>query len=240
MKPATTRIHGPDIYLVGVAGPAKTALAKDLDMYFLKGSESGDDAEIPWYPPDLISKAADKILGEQKNRIASSQTRPIEPYIVRAIQNSILLAQHSAEREALSMGGLSWLVCDGSGVEPIVYLERYAPDETPGARGLADTEVWLELRDQMRESLVVVTEELVGSSEAARWRSEALGTDEDRSGLSGLAEDLKDLAGFHGAVREFLERQGIGFVVFPAELKGSRDAVMWVVETWKEKKATSH
>ena len=238
MKLPTTRLHGPDIYLVGVPGPAKTALAKDLDTYFLKRAESGDDTAIPWYPPDLISGAAGKILGEQKNRMA--RALPIEPYIVRAIQNSILWAQHSVEREALLMGGLSWLVCDGSGVEPIVYLERYAPDETPGARGLADTEVWLELRDRMRESLVVVTEELVGSPEAARWRSEALGTDEDRSGLSGLAEDLKDLAGFHGAVREFLERQGIGFVVFPAELKESRDAVKWVVETWKEKKAPAH
>lgn len=82
------------------------------------------------------------------NNTTSSTDRPL------ALQNLILEAQSSAEKEALQR--VDWFISDRSGFDPLVYArEHVSPQAVVEMRQLP---FWMEERSVMETSLIVVCE----------------------------------------------------------------------------------
>ena len=97
------------------------------------------------------------------------------------------------------------------------------------------TPEWMELRERMREGLVVVCEpRAVGegadgeSREGGESGSKSWLTDD---GVRLMPASLEEWKGFHDLFcRVLKERMGLGFVVLPCELVGVGERVAFVLE----------
>lgn len=140
----------PNIYIIGAQSTGKTTIFNELDRLFRS------DSHIPSTDkPRIIPEVARKVL----------KTHPIATESIRsdasqslALQTRILAAQFNSERRALRCG--SSFISDRSGFDPIVYARRYAGSEA--AAEMMKSAEWLELRDRMSGSLVVICEAGVG------------------------------------------------------------------------------
>src|SRR5205085_2179344 len=129
------------------------------------------------------------------------------------LQKLILQAQRDAERRTIEKGG--WFISDRSGADPIAYALRYV--NNAGVGELLASEAWVELRETMRRSVVIVCQ----AGEAMRsWLMD--------DGVRLMPKSVEDWVAFHELLCIFLEEQRIEYAVIPAEMGGRGERVEYV------------
>ena len=108
-------------------------------------------------------------------------------------------------------------VSDRSGFDPVFYTKRYVGEE--GARDLMRTNTWVELKDRMEHSLVIVCEA------GADWLID--------DGVRLMPEDKKDWVAFHDLFCSSLKEAGLEYVVLPCEMKDLAERVQFVLSSWR-------
>lgn len=226
MATRKTRPPGPppNIYIVGAQCTGKTTLVSNLRQHFARqqGDEDGGH-DVP--PPVIISEVARTVLS--RHRFTARDVR--SPARSLALQQLILNAQAAAERRALGRAdggcagtGGAWFVSDRSGADPVAYALRYVGAEE--TRALTGSAEWIEMRRRMRNGAVVVCE---AGPAAAAWLTD--------DGVRLMPVDLDEWVGFHRLFCEFLDREGVGYAVLPAELARHEERVAFVLARWREK-----
>ncbi|KFY03035.1 hypothetical protein V490_00329 [Pseudogymnoascus sp. VKM F-3557] len=195
-----------DIYVVGAQNTGKTTLVKALEKHF-KGAD-GFRSD----PPQIITEVARTVLQQHNftaNDIKSSPSRAL------ALQTLILQAQLNAER-AISERG-EWFVSDRSGVDPIVYARKYASSGSES--GLIKSAEWLELRERIEKSVVIVCEA------GADWLKD--------DGVRLMPESKKDWIGFHQLFCSCLDELGLNYEVLPCNVAILDERVAFVLAKWE-------
>lgn len=193
----------PNIYIVGAQCTGKTTLVNNLKRRLVEN------------PPVIISEVARTVL-KQHHFTAADVVRPARSL---ELQRLILKAQSKAERRAVDEG--RWFVSDRSGADPIAYALRYVGG--PKVEELIGSSEWVELRDRMRRSVVVVCE---GGEAMRSWL--------DDDGVRLMPRDVKDWVEFHNLFCGFLDSQEIRYAVLPAETSGHEDRCDFVLGCWRE------
>lgn len=197
-----------NIYIVGSQSSGKTTLVKALDCHFDKSSQ--DERRVS--RPKIITEVARTVLKKHEYTaydITSSPTRAL------ALQKLILEAQMLAERQALEDG--EWFISDRSGFDPIVYARRYVSEEA--ADHLVESAEWLELRERMKDSLVIVCEA------GADWLTS--------DGVRLMPKDREDWIAFHALFCRCLEEIKMEHEVLPCETTDIGERVAFVVSRWE-------
>jgi nicotinamide riboside kinase len=198
-----------DIYIVGAQCTGKTTVVNALRDHFNSLYEHESDHILR---PRIITETARIVLqrhGFTADDITSSPARAL------ALQQLILEAQLSAERAAVEEG--RWLISDRSGVDPIVYARKFVGEDA--ANNLAKSRDWLELRQRMRRSLVIVCEA------GADWLT--------NGGVRLMPESHEDWVSFHLFFCKCLDDWGVEYDILPCNLTNLIDRVMFILEKWK-------
>jgi nicotinamide riboside kinase len=199
-----------DVYIVGAQCTGKTTLVKALQDHFNDGDHSYERDGHRISRPKIIAETARIVLQENNftaDDIKSSPTRAL------ALQQLILQAQLSAERAMLTG---EWFVSDRSGVDPIVYARRYGNKDAESA--LIKSPEWLELRERMRKSVVIVCEA------GAEWLTD--------DGVRLMPESREDWIGFHQLFCSCLDDLGLNYEVLPCNVTSLHERVTFVLERW--------
>ena len=159
-----------NIYIVGAQCTGITTLITALSAHFTNSSSTTRTAPAPL----ILAEVARTVL-RQHDFTASDITSSLSKAML--MQKLILEAQYSAEKAA----GTRWFISDRSGFDPVVYTKRYVGEE--GARDLMRTNAWVELKERMEHSLVVVCEAV------ADWLID--------DGVRLMPEDKEDRVAFH-------------------------------------------
>ncbi|KAH6670143.1 AAA domain-containing protein [Halenospora varia] len=202
----TTPLKPRDIYIVGAQSTGKTTLVKAVENHF-KGAN-----RYPITRPKIITEVARTVL-EQLNFTASDIKS--SPARALALQQRILQAQLSAEHAVSEQG--DWFVSDRSGVDPIVYTRKYVSKDA--ANDLVKSTEWLELRDRMKKSVVIVCEAGVD------WLTD--------DGVRLMPESREDWIGFHQLFCSYLEDWDLGYEVLRCDVTGMHERVAFVLERWE-------
>lgn len=133
-----------------------------------------------------------------------------------ALQQLILQAQQVAERDARAQA--EWFISDRSGADPLMYARKYA--EEASAKELTNSPAWLELRDGMRKSLVIVCEA------GADWLTD--------DGVRLMPESKEDWVETHRIFCELMDELGIEYEVLPCVVTDRRKRVEFVLERWRQ------
>jgi predicted ATPase len=192
-----------NIYIVGAQNTGKTTLVKALRDHF-----NQDET----YPPRVITEVARTVLEKHSftaDDIKSSPARAL------ALQQLILQAQVNAERLALKEG--KWFISDRSGIDPIVYAVKHVSKDAKSH--LIKSAEWLELRDRMRESVIVVCEA------GADWLTD--------DGVRLMPESREDWIDFHQLFCRCLDELGLNYEVLPCGTTSLRERVSFVLWKWK-------
>jgi predicted ATPase len=200
----TSSIKPRDIYVVGAQSTGKTTLVKALENHFKDANGYRIDR------PKIITEVARTVLQQHNitaNDIQSSPARAL------ALQQLILQAQLSAER-VMSENG-EWFVSDRSGADPIVYARKYVSKDAEN--DLIKSTEWLELRERMRKSVVVVCE-----AGAADWLV--------NDGVRLMPESREDWIGFHQLFCSCLDDWGLVYEVLPCDMTSLHERVAFVLE----------
>ncbi len=201
-----------DIYIVGAQCTGKTTVVKALGDHFNERDMSyGHDEHCLPYP-EIITEVARSVLQKHSftaNDITSSPERAL------ALQNLILQAQLSAEREASGKG--EWFISDRSAADPIVYARKYVSEEA--ASNLVKSAEWSELGGRMRQSLVIVCEA------GADWLTD------DRVRL--MPESKDDWIAFHQLFCRCLDEWGVKYEILACSVTGIDERVSFVLEKWE-------
>jgi nicotinamide riboside kinase len=200
-----------DVYIVGAQCTGKTTLVKALQDHFNKGDNFYERDGHGISRPKIITEIARIVLQEHNftaDDIKSSPTRAL------ALQQLILQAQLSAER-AMSEG--EWFVSDRSGVDPIIYTRKYVSKDAES--DLIKSPEWLELRERMRKSVVIVCEA------GADWLT--------ADGVRLMPESREDWIGFHQLFCRCLDDLGLNYEVLPCEVACLHERVAFVLERWE-------
>lgn len=176
-----------DIYIVGAQCTGKTTLVKALQAHFTKGDDSDERDGHHIAPPGIITEVARSVLEQYSFTAKDIKSSPARAL---AVQQLILRAQLSAER-AMS-GQEEWFVSDRSGADPIVYARRYVSKDA--AEDLVTSVEWLELRERMGKSVVIVCEA------GADWLTD--------DGVRLMPESREDWIGFHELFCSCLDKWG--------------------------------
>ena len=123
-------------------------------------------------------------------------------------------AQHHAE--AATDG--RWFISDRSGVDPLIYAQRFVGEE--GFTTLIQTDIWSQLYARLREGVVFVSEG------CPSWRTD----DGVRLMLKSEAEWLS----IHHGFCETLDRLGIDYITIPKEVGNLGERVELVLRIWKD------
>ncbi|KAF8849896.1 hypothetical protein BDZ45DRAFT_680174 [Acephala macrosclerotiorum] len=201
----TSPIKPRDIYIVGAQSTGKTTLVKALENHFKGANGYRIDR------PKIITEVARTVLQQHNftaNDIKSSPARAL------ALQRLILQAQLSAERAVSGQG--EWFVSDRSGVDPIVYARKYVSKDAES--NLIKSTEWLELRERMRKSVVIVCEA------GADWLAD--------DGVRLMPESREDWIGFHQLFCSCLEDWGLNYEVLPRDVTNLHERVAFVLERW--------
>ncbi|KAL7622346.1 hypothetical protein AAE478_007850 [Parahypoxylon ruwenzoriense] len=195
----------PNIYVVGAPCTGKTTLVKALQDHFEISSKREDT-------PGIISEVARTILRTQHftaDDIRSSPDRSL------TFQQLILTAQLSAERAVLENN--KWFISDRSGIDPIVYAKRYVSQEA--ATKLFQTLEWIELKERMGRSLIIVCEPGSG------WLKD--------DGVRLMPEDMEDWVQFHKMFCSTLDEMGLQYETLPHEMDNIIDRARHVIAKWE-------
>jgi nicotinamide riboside kinase len=198
------------IYVIGAQCTGKTTLVNALQLYFDKPEHSN------WHgsnisAPGIIKEVARNVLKEHNftaEDITSSRTRAL------SLQKLILEAQLTAERRIKP----DWFISDRSGIDPLIYAKRYVGEGA--AKGLFESAEWLELRESMRQSSIVVCEP------GSRWLSE--------DGVRLMPENEDQWMAFHHTFCAFLEEMDIKYRVLPNSTADLGDRVEFVIQYWRD------
>jgi predicted ATPase len=207
--------HPRCIYIIGAQSTGKTTLVDALRRYFDK-SENRTWHGYPIPRPSIIKEVARDVLREHNytaNDITSSKTRAL------SLQRLILEAQLTAERTIES----NWFVSDRSGLDPLVYAKWYVGGDA--ARGLTESAEWTELKQHMRQSLVVLCEA------GAYWLCD--------DGVRLMPENKDEWMGFHDTFRAFLDEMSVGYEVLPHSTAELKDRVEFVIRSWENDSRTT-
>ncbi|KAL2177637.1 AAA domain-containing protein [Thermothelomyces heterothallicus CBS 202.75] len=204
----------PNIYIIGAQCTGKTTLVNHLRAHFANRNPVPDGG-----PPALISEVARTVL--KAHHFTARDVRIPSRSLV--LQRLILQAQAAAERDALESGGprKRWFISDRSGADPIAYSLRYVGHEA--ARALAKTEEWVELKERMRQSVVIICEAGKG---VAGWLKD--------DGVRLMPVDLEEWVGFHRGFCEFLDGEGVRYEVLTADVATHEERVDFVLKRWEE------
>ena len=201
-----------NIYIVGAQCTGKTTLVKALQTHF---GIKAPNPDLPQRPsiPSIITEVARTVLRQhnfQASDITSSPSRALE------FQRLILKAQYDAERSTEA----PWYICDRSGLDPIVYAERYVGANE--AKEMTETETWLELRKRMSCSLIIVCEA------GADWLID--------DGVRLMPSDNADWMAFHVLFCQCLKDLGLEFTILPCSIRDIKDRVDFVVHLWEKER----
>ncbi|KAL2164902.1 hypothetical protein VTH06DRAFT_198 [Thermothelomyces fergusii] len=213
----------PNIYIVGAQCTGKTTLVNHLRAYFANNHHNNNHKHNPipdGGQPALVSEVARGVL--KAHHFTARDVRI--PSRSLLLQRLILQAQAAAERDALQSGegGKTWFISDRSGADPIAYCMRYVGHDA--ARTLAESEEWAELKERMRQSVVVICE--VGTG-VAGWLKD--------DGVRLMPVDLEEWTGFHRTFCEFLDGEGVPYEVLSADIGAHEERVDFVVKRWEER-----
>jgi predicted ATPase len=206
--------HPRSIYISGAQCTGKTTLVDALGRYFDK-SENCTWHGHPVSRPRIIKEVAREVLREHNytaSDITSSKTRAL------SLQRLILEAQLRAERTIAS----DWFVSDRSGLDPLMYAKWYVGDDA--ARGLAESAEWAELKEHMRQSLVVLCE-------AGDWLSD--------DGVRLMPKNRDEWIGFHDTFCAFLDEMSIRYEVLSSSIAELNDRVAFVIRSWENDSRTT-
>jgi nicotinamide riboside kinase len=207
---------GPNIYIIGAQCTGKTTLVAGLEAHFTK--RHSEPSAPTARPPAIISEVARSVLKEHV--LSAADVRSPERSL--ALQRLILQAQAEAERRAVQ-DGAAWFIADRSGVDPIVYAERYVGQGA--AQTLVDSAEWSELKERMAAAIVVVCQP------SLHWLTD--------DGVRAMPDDPEDWMRFHDMFCSFLGRVGLPYMVLPSALQPLDDRVQFVLSAWEETRKRS-
>jgi predicted ATPase len=208
-----------NIYIVGAQCTGKTTLIKALQDHFNAANLHSDQDSHSIPRPMVITETARTILQQHKftaDEITSSPTRAL------ALQQLILDAQVQAESVVVKQG--KWFISDRSGVDPLVYTRKYVGEDA--VNGLIKSEEWLELKERMGESVVIVCEA------GANWLMD--------DGVRLMPESQDDWVSFHQFFCRCLDDWGLSYEVLPCEMTSLLDRVRFVLSMWEGKTTDSN
>ena len=202
------------IYIVGAQSTGKTTLVKALQNYFY-GDQQQPSSTLTAVP-QVITEVARTVLveyGYTAHDITSSPSRAL------SLQKLILKAQVDAERAGLRLG--TWIISDRSGVDPVVYAQKYVNEDA--ARDLAFSPEALELSERMKSSLVFVCEAGVD------WLID--------DGVRLMPGSFEEWIETHELFCHWLEELGLKYEVITRNLLDTNKRVEFVLEKWKSYQA---
>lgn len=193
-----------NVYIIGAQCTGKTTLVNALRSSFKATSDIS--------PPTIVEEVARSVQKVHKFTAADITSSPDR---CLALQTLILEAQRDAERAALR--DKQWIISDRSGLDPIVYAQRYLGHETADA--MLTSAAWQELRWRMSRSLILVCEA------GTNWLVD--------DGVRLMPQDRDDWIGTHREFCEVLERVGLPYDVIPCTLAGIDDRTAFVWSKWR-------
>ena len=193
--------RNPSIYIIGAQCTGKTTLTLALEQYFSTKAELS---------PSVITEIARGLLKEY--RITREEIRK-NPEESAEFQNVIMEAQLRQEKSSQA----SFQLSDRSGLDPIVYAQRY------GSGGAADdmmnSPTWAELKVRLASSVIVVCEP----------RQEWLTDDGTRL----MPLDWGDWLETHRVFCSLLDRCGLRYSVLPATIHVLSERIDFVLRHWQ-------
>ncbi|KAH8685276.1 AAA domain-containing protein [Ilyonectria robusta] len=193
-----------NVYIIGAQCTGKTTLVNALRSSFKTTSDIS--------PPTIVEEVARSVQRVHKFTAADITSSPDR---CLALQTLILETQRDAERAALR--DQQWIISDRSGLDPIVYAQRYLGHETADAM-LAST-AWQELRWRMSTSLILVCEA------GTNWLVD--------DGVRLMPQDRDDWIGVHREFCQVLEIVGLPYDVIPCTLARIDDRTAFVWSKWR-------
>ncbi|KAL3462794.1 AAA domain-containing protein [Aspergillus heterothallicus] len=192
------------VYIIGAQCTGKTTLHHALHGDF---SRKYPDLQLR-----TVSEVARQVLREHKysrDDLLNDPERALE------LQRLILVAQWKEETDTGSP--TDFLLCDRSGVDPIVYAVKYGPPQAQII--LEGSSHWRYLRDRMKESLVILC------PPHQEWLVD--------DGTRLMARSPEEWESVHFIFIQILETNGIAFQVIPKELLDLEARVDFVSRLWQ-------
>ncbi|KAL4784134.1 AAA domain-containing protein [Aspergillus varians] len=196
-------MHPSSIYIIGAQCTGKTTLVHALEETFAREYPS-----LHFHP---IKEVARDVLKQHhfiRDDITNSPQRALE------LQQLIMAAQYEAESKAATLP----ILCDRSGVDPIVYAVKYGPADAQET--LENSAQWRWLQDRMRRALVIVCPPYQG------WLID--------DGTRLMASNWAEWHDMHLAFIQLLQSNGIAFQVIPSELLDLEGRAGFVLRLWGE------
>lgn len=204
----------PSIYIIGAQGTGKTTIVNELERLF----------DSTQYVPSTQQPRIIREVAREVQRIHPIATESIrsDPSLSLQLQKRIQAAQFEAETVALGRG--SWFISDRSGFDPMVYARRYVGKEA--AAEMMRSEEWLELKERMHESLVIVCETGMG------WLQD--------DGVRLMPEDRDDWVRLHELFCRMLDEVGLRYHVLPSDITDLAGRVEFILSKWRSLHASRH
>ncbi|KAI3338376.1 AAA domain-containing protein [Ustulina deusta] len=202
----------PNIYIIGSQCTGKTTLVNAISQYLEHHPIASAE------PPGVIKEVARSVLtnhGFTRDDIRSSPDRALE------LQRLIIEAQSEAEKAQLETH--SWFISDRSAVDPIIYARKYANKEA--ADMLASSAQWVEMRDRMARSLVIICQAGVD------WLTD--------DGVRLIPLDSTEWSQLDTEFCLALTDVGIKHHILPIRMRNTDERVQFVLARW-EKMAAQH
>ncbi|KAI0436060.1 AAA domain-containing protein [Xylaria telfairii] len=199
----------PNIYIIGSQSTGKTTLVNDLSKYFEHHPLAVEE------PPGIIKEVARTILanyGFTRGDIRSSKDRTLQ------LQRLIIKGQFEAEESELETR--SWFISDRSAVDPVVYARKYASRE--GADALITSARWVEMRNRMAKSLIIVCEAGVD------WLAD--------DGVRLMPLDSTEWMQTHSEFCDTLANIGLEYHVLPSKIGCRDERAKFILARWERKR----
>jgi nicotinamide riboside kinase len=183
-----------NLYIIGPQCTGKTTLVNALEKTF-----DIDRDKISTQQSMFIREVARTVLNEKgfhRDDITKSPTRALQ------LQQHILEAQYNAEITACASNESSWVICDRSGLDPIVYTKCFVSLEA--VEKLFASNTWLELETRMKESIVVLCEA------GCRWLVD--------DGVRLMPDDIEEWTRVDAAFRDLLQKRDIGYSIISKDM----------------------
>lgn len=192
------------IYIVGAQNTGKTTIVNALQAAFAK-----DKSVVQ---PKVIREVARGVL--RKHNIKAEDIRT--PSSAGGLQKLILEAQFDAENESLEEDK-GFFISDRSGIDSIAYARKYATEEK--SIQLGQSTEWCQLRDRMKDSLVIVCQA------GADWLVD--------DGVRLMPENREEWIEVDQLFCTCLDEWRLDYEVVPCTLTDIDERVEFVLERWR-------
>ena len=184
-----------NMYIVGAQCTGKTTLVTALQAHFRAQVPQSSQCQPPSLP-SIITELARTVLREHEFTASDITSSPSKAL---SFQQLILKAQYEAETSITE----PWYISDRSGLDPIVYANRYVGSSA--AEAMMGTKIWRDLRERMSRSLIIVCEA------GMDWLTD--------DGVRLMPADRADWIAFHDLFCNSLREAGLEFTVLPRSIK---------------------